>query len=451
MVATERSEGVNPSEKILGQLCDRVFLKAWTYRNPYRAKGKELCDLLVVFDDHIFIFEVKEIKFNTDVDVHTAWKRWKNKAITKQLQSLKRAKNWILNHSDRIYLDAACKDPFPINISDGSYKIHKILVAHGTAEACKNYFGEDIVRSLTIHYGSDNNYPSLPIPFRLILEKHDPVHVLDDHSLAIVLGELDTAFDFTEYLIAKERTIQNNSGLAYRGEEDLLAYYFFNFEEFTNERYIGADKENISALVIEEGAWNEILKHPDYKRKKAADKISYGWDILLQGLCELAIEGSAEGSDDVIKGHSAIYEMAKEPRVTRRFLAEDLRNSLLKQKSSQKNSTGPKRFLSLRGSYYETTAYVFLLMDCPSEMSEAAFLQGRRHLLQIACGAAKNFQPQFTKIVGIAYGFAKRGVIAPEDFMLLNCKIWTEKNKSDYEEANKIQKFFVETCSEFPG
>jgi hypothetical protein len=59
-----RSNGVTPSEQYLKKLCDRSFLSLWSYpgvfrdqgRTAGRGDGKEVSDLLVVFENHIIIF-----------------------------------------------------------------------------------------------------------------------------------------------------------------------------------------------------------------------------------------------------------------------------------------------------------------------------------------------------------------------------------------------------------
>jgi hypothetical protein len=52
-----RGTGVTPSERYLKQLCDLTFLSLWSHPAIYRdqriaerSEGKELADLLVVFD-----------------------------------------------------------------------------------------------------------------------------------------------------------------------------------------------------------------------------------------------------------------------------------------------------------------------------------------------------------------------------------------------------------------
>ena len=51
------------------------------------------------------------------------------------------------------------------------------------------------------------------------------VHVLDEATLDIVLGELDTITDFTAYLSKKENLIRSGRLISAAGEEELAAYY----------------------------------------------------------------------------------------------------------------------------------------------------------------------------------------------------------------------------------
>lgn len=45
---------------MLVELCDQNFLRLWNYPNPYKEDGHELCDLIVVFDNHVFVFFDRE-------------------------------------------------------------------------------------------------------------------------------------------------------------------------------------------------------------------------------------------------------------------------------------------------------------------------------------------------------------------------------------------------------
>ena len=77
-----RGVGSTRSERLLVQWAERSFLRLWTYPNLFRDQGdgKEICDVVVVFDDNVILISDKEIAFppgKTDV----AWKRWKRRAV----------------------------------------------------------------------------------------------------------------------------------------------------------------------------------------------------------------------------------------------------------------------------------------------------------------------------------------------------------------------------------
>ena len=83
-----KSESVTASESFLRGLCENTFLSLWSYPSVYRDQGKkgggdgkELCDLLVVFGDHVLIFSDKNCEFPKDKDEAVAWNRWFKRAV----------------------------------------------------------------------------------------------------------------------------------------------------------------------------------------------------------------------------------------------------------------------------------------------------------------------------------------------------------------------------------
>lgn len=52
---TAKSSGVTATERLLAESCERSFMKLWSDPNPYKDDGHELCDLLAVFVDTVFI------------------------------------------------------------------------------------------------------------------------------------------------------------------------------------------------------------------------------------------------------------------------------------------------------------------------------------------------------------------------------------------------------------
>src|SRR5687767_2959394 len=84
-----RARGTTTTERYLRQLCDRSFLSLWSYANLYREQGqkgtqregKELCDLLVVFDNDIIIFSDKACEFPNTGNIEVNWHRWFRRAV----------------------------------------------------------------------------------------------------------------------------------------------------------------------------------------------------------------------------------------------------------------------------------------------------------------------------------------------------------------------------------
>ena len=126
------------------------------------------------------------------------------------------------------------------------------------------------------------------------------------------MGELDTAADFTQYLVTKERAIQKFNVTIYCGEEDLLAAYIAKHPFLTRYTILMQARKTYFTLHSE-GEWEKFRACPEYKHKKAADEISYLWDRLLQWAYKFALAGTATGDDNLFGGRSAIYEMAKNP------------------------------------------------------------------------------------------------------------------------------------------
>ncbi len=99
-------------------LCEKSFLSLWSYVGLHndKAKGQEICDLLVVFGDHVIIFSDKNCLFGSSGNIVLDWSRWFRKAITKSIDQVYGAERWIRLHSDRIFLDQAATVPLPISL-----------------------------------------------------------------------------------------------------------------------------------------------------------------------------------------------------------------------------------------------------------------------------------------------------------------------------------------------
>ena len=435
-----KSDGVNDSERLLADLCEKSFLKLWSYPNSFKDDRKELCDLLAVFENHVFIFFDRENQQleNPDKDPEVLWRRWKKRVIDDQARTAHGAEKYIRSGRP-IFLDKDSNMPFPLKFNPETAVIHKIIIAHGAVDACKRHSDKNIFGSLGISY-SDILENDLETPFIVTIDRGNPVHVFDSHNLPVVFGELDTFYEFSVYLDEKIRAIKSLYLLSYCGEEDLLAHYLLNFDDKQNRHFIGVKCEVVNGLTIGEGAWNDLLQHENYHNKKMADEVSYMWDELLQRTCQNELDGTLLGDGLILSGCSAIHEMAKEPRFMRRALSQNMINAI---QSFPEGSGLFVRKMSFMPSYYENKAYVFLQLKFDDIKDfESEIRPGRQKMLEIACAAAKEKFSHLTVIVGIAINAPKFHRENSEDFLLLDCSDWSEEQSQHYKDLNQYFGFF---------
>jgi hypothetical protein len=449
-----RSSGVTATERFLAELCGRTFLRLWSYANPYKDDGNEFCDVLAIFENHVFIFfdREKQLPDSTDEeDLQVRWERWKRGAIDRQINTAHGAERY-LRSGHKIFLDARRTKEFPITVDITTMVIHKIIVAHGAAQACKKSSESNVYGSLAISYGESD--ASNPFPFMIHLDKAAPVHVFDSHNLPIILSELDTVKDFSDYLDAKVRAIRSLQMLAYCGEEDLLAHYWLNFDPTTKTHYIGTKDPTINGVLVGEGEWRDLIDLPYYIETKRANQQSYLWDEIIQRTCNNWLNGKLLGDGKLLDGRSAIHEMAKEPRFMRRVIVERMLHAISEFPATKDCLM---RHMSFFNSYYSDVGYVFLQLSVPLGMrgDEETFRAKRQHILRIACGVAKNHNPQLQTVVGIAIAPPKLEDRLGEDLLWLDCREWSEEARAEYEELNEGWNFFstgtprVETVTEF--
>ncbi|MGS1015614.1 YecA family protein [Allosphingosinicella humi] len=433
-----KSKGVTPTERYLAELCERSFLKLWSYPNPFKEDEKELCDLIAVFDEHVLIFFDRESHRlrNLDRNITIEWPRWRREVVDKQIRTSYGAARYI-SSGRPIYLDSRREVPFPLRLSAKS-RIHKIVVAHGAMEACRAYSSDNVSGSLAIAYGPPKT-AELDEPFFLDLDRTDPVHVFDSENLGIVLTELDTIYDFVAYLKAKEDAINRHDFITYCGEEDLVAHYLLNYNADTKKHWIGAE-DDISFVHIGEGEYEGFRNSPPYRRRQEANRNSYAWDKLIQITSENALNGTLSGNGDPFKGRSAIHFMAKEPRFVRRALSDQIANAI---RSFPENDAPIMRNLTLLPSYYEGTAYVFLQLKVKDQGDyDTEYRPRRAALLEIACAAAKLKRPGLERVIGIAIDAPKYSEINSEDLLLMEFDQWDKKKAQRYQALNEQLGFF---------
>lgn len=435
-----KSSGVTETEQALAEFCERSFLKLWSYPNPFKDDGHELCDLLAVFGDYVFIFfdRKSQLPAAPDNDLKVLWDRWKRNVVDRQVKTAHGAERYIRSGRP-IFLDAKRTTPFPLAIDPQKAIIHKIIIAHGAKGACEQASDQNVYGSLAITYCETDGGPSRP--FHVEIDKRAPVHIFDSHNFSIVLDELDTVSDFSNYLDEKLHAIAKFDYLAYCGEEDLLGHYLLNYDGESKQHIIGTKRDDVNGVMVGEGEWHDFIKTDLYKNTKNEDRISYFWDDLIQRTCQNAMNGTLGGNSDLLRGHSAIFEMVKEPRFIRRALADRIKRTVINFPDHPGQTTRQVTFLPSR---FPDVGYVLFQLRVPEAVrSKPDYLDKRRMLLEIACGAAKNRFSHLNKVIGIGIDVPKfAGGKNSEDFILLPCETWTDEMRAHYEELNQEWKFF---------
>ena len=283
MTELEKKNGFNESERYLANLCNKSFLNLWSYTNIYtnegkksvNGDGKEICDLLVVFDKHVIIFSDKDIGFKDTGNIKVDWSRWVKKAVLKSANQLYGAESWIKDRPDRLFLDKKCTTPFPLEIpSKQEIKIHRIAVAKNASQRFSKLAGGS--GSLIINPGiSGNEHFEHPFMIGHPVANKSFIHVFDDVALDIILTELDTISDFVDYIEKKEKFISSGQLASAAGEEEILAHYLMSAHSGKEPGFY--IEENQKAVIFE-GHYESLKSLPQYKRGKKEDKISYFWD-----------------------------------------------------------------------------------------------------------------------------------------------------------------------------
>ncbi len=105
-----------------------------------------------------------------------------------------------------------------------------------------------------------------PFPFFQIV-KDKLIHVFTREFADLALSELDTVFDFCDYLRKKEAIDQNKKVAVVGGEENLLAKYMDSGRSFSW-------MDNYDNILIDETVWAAFSRHPQFLAKKEEDKAS---------------------------------------------------------------------------------------------------------------------------------------------------------------------------------
>lgn len=440
-----KAGGITDSERYLAKLAEKSFLNLWSYPNPFRDQkqsgrgdGKELCDLLVVCGHHIIIFSEKTITWPNG-DINTAWSRWARRAIHDAAKQTKGAERWITQRPERIFLDKNCTTRFPIDLPPLENRtIHRVIVATGAAKACKEHFpngsGSLIIKPsirADAHWNS-NSTEIEPFSIGDIDPSGSFVHVINDASLDIVMNELDTIRDFTDYLEKKAAFIRSGRLSVAYGEENLLAYYAIRLNEEGHHDFVQEDED--TSVEIKNTHYESFIKDPRYVVKEQADKISYLWDDLIKTFTTPMLDGTSitlEGHDnsELRMNELGVRYMALQPRFIRRSLGEAFLGALEIGKKED-------RFfrVAIASAYGEKNdiAFYFMTLKYSDYMEEiGGYEQYRRYRAGCALVYGKRLLvkfPHLQRVIGIALEPPSQGRGGSEDLLYFEQTNWSNED-----------------------
>jgi hypothetical protein len=402
-----RADGVTETERYLKRLCEKTFLSMWSYPGVFRDQGKtnggdgkEVCDLLVVFEKEIIIFSDKSCTFPDSGDLEVDWSRWFRRAILASATQAWGAERWISRYPNRLFLDRGCTQQFPLKLPDlATATFHHVLVAHNAADRCRKADGGSGSLRIDSHFRTIPNNTGLgskPFVIGPLDRARAFVHILDEVALDIVLGKLDTVSDFTSYLRKKEALLLGARRVMADGEEDLLAVYLQQMNGESEHDFVFPD--SMDPIVIPSGEWQRFASSQVRLAQRKADEISRGWDWTIQNVAANILGATSYFSShpEIERRQMPIRFMAREGRVRRRLLSESLMGLM---RPLRPDEVAARVVLP---SNSNDPYYVFLLVPHNPNLSESDYRIFRRTLLQVYCRVTKLDFPDALDVVGLA-------------------------------------------------
>ena len=417
--------------------------------------GKEVCDLLVIFEDEILIFSDKQCEFPRTGNLKLDWSRWFRRAVLDNVKQIWGAERWIRTFPGRLFLDRACTQPFPITLpAINRARFHRIIVAHDSSQRCREELGGSgslmVIPELlgSAHY-IDGEFEVQPFSIGQLDAAKGFVHVLDDTSLQILMRELDTIQDFVAYLKKKELFFGSGRLTFAAGEEEILAEYLKRLNKNGEHDFVFESDD--MHLGIFDGHWDAFQTNPQRIAKVEANEISYSWDALIERFSHHALAGTQyyTNQSSISGTERSLRFLARENRTRRRMLAESLIGMIRKY-------SGPMRATRVvLPSNPGDPHYAFLLMPRLDGVTDARYREVRYQMLEALCMVVKLKFPDAQDIVGIATE-TEPVITRSEDLLYFDARIWTDENTR---EAQHIQvdlgllinvTEFRETTKEYP-
>lgn len=266
-------------EDAVERIISNTFLKYWCYPGPKDELGtnKEICDLLILFEESVIIIEVKNYEFKGN------YERYFNKTIKKAISQVKGAERKLFNSNRKLSFTHSLRGTTTFNPKE--YKtIHRLIV----------------------------NLSTVPQFYQAAVTSNEKfIHIFNWFGFLKVIYALNAIPDYIEYLIEREKAFKNKSLVLLFGEEnqlsldstnqfnnycnnlnskdsptiilkgnelDLLADYLFNGRSISNKIKSNLER-NISIDIRRK--WIDFCNRKEVNNKILADEKSHFFDKLV--------------------------------------------------------------------------------------------------------------------------------------------------------------------------
>lgn len=313
---------VNDSEARLVTFTKKTFLSIWSHNNLFYKKGKEFCDVLIIFGDDVIIMSDKLIGFNQDIDISVAWSRWFSRAIDGSSRQLNGAFKHINLSPEKLYVDAQVTIPFKMELpSPDRIRIHLIAVVNGIAEENKKKHGYSGLKFDSACKGDD-------VPLTIGLPEKEFIHYFNEYSLDNIFSCLDTTSDFINYLEARKKLLLAPvKHIIIHGEEELLAAWMLS-QPGNSHFYMPIElfDKGDSSYVIGPGFWSEYNNEHNIGGRDLIRRDSYIIDSLIEHIYdEYSKQALVIGQDEDINYHEKAFRLlASESRLGRQLISMPL-------------------------------------------------------------------------------------------------------------------------------
>jgi hypothetical protein len=381
------------SEAFVYDICRRSFLSLWCYNNPRGKDGKELCDILVVCDPHVIILSVKDITLKVENEA-AEFEKWTRKAVEASIKQLYGAARWLASASQITRSDGSPGLALP---PLSARMVHRVAVAFGGR-------GEVPISSGDFGKGL--------------------VHVMSETSFHEVMTELDTITDLVEYLEALQVSASSGCTMIVEGSEsNLLGWYLSNERSFPK----GQD-----VMILDDTIWKGLQERPEFKRRKEADRDSYFWDKLIEGLSDPNAKPIGESGAELSEFELALRVMAREPRFYRRGLGRHAHEFFDQAKAGKLRS----RILNSPSGVIYVLAFFSQHEDLKNQSAE----------LGARCLIARHQIGKGDTVIGIGIGRHVSGKGSVSTLCYVKCPNWSAQDDAQAVKMKSSMGFFAKSA-----